>query len=484
MMKNRINSIIKMYNRISAPAKASIWFAVCTVLQKGISLITTPIFTRIMPTSEYGVYSVYQSWYIIISTLATLHLASGVYNNGLLKYENDRERFTSSLLGLSGCTTLILFIVYLVKIDYWNKLLGLTTPIMIAMFVELIFVPAYSFWSAQQRFAYKYRALISITLFISIASPVLGIAAVMCATDKAEARIFSYVFVQIIVGIFIYILIVIRGKKLYVGEYWSYALAFNLPLLPHYLSRNILNQADRIMIQNMVGASEAGIYSIAYNISMMMSIVTTAINASYTPYTYQTIKNNRIAGLKKNTSILMVASCAICACAIAFGPEVIKIIASPDYYEARWIVPSVAAASYFIFVTGFYGNVLFYYEKTKFIMAASMVAAILNVVLNYIAIPIWGYIAAAYTTLICQIAMLIAYYLFYRVQIRKAGTGMIYNDKLLLVTSVIIILFSVLITLVYDIVWARYSVIAIIIAVAIFKRNILIEFWNDIKKSR
>lgn len=482
MIENKVHNILKIYNRISAPAKASIWFAICTVMQKGISLITTPIFTRIMSTGEYGVYSVYQSWYMIINTIATLHLASGVYNNGLLKYKNDRNDFTSSMLGLSGCTTFILFIVYLVRINYWNNLLGLSTPIMMAMFAELIFVPAYSFWAAQQRFVYKYRALIGVTLFISITSPVLGIITVMSAVNKAEARIFSYVFVQIIVGLSIYILTIIKSKRFYVGKYWKYALAFNLPLIPHYLSRNILNQSDRIMIQNMVGASEAGIYSIAYTISMMMSIVTTAINASYTPYTYQSIKKNRITGLKKNTSILMIASCAICFCLIAFGPEVIRVIASPDYYEARWIVPSVAAASHFIFVTGFYGNVLFYYEKTKFIMIASMVAAMLNIGLNYITIPILGYIAAAYTTLICQIVMLIAYYLFYRVQSRESDSGMIYNDKLLFATSVIITIFSVLITLVYDIVIIRYGVIVIVIVATIWKRNILIDFWKDIKR--
>lgn len=482
MIKNKISSIVRKYTSISAPAKASIWFAICTILQKGISLITTPIFTRIMSTSEYGMYSVYQSWYMIISTIATLHLAAGVYNNGLLKYENDRKRFTSSMLGLSGCATFIFFVFYIVGMEYWNKLLGLSTPIMLAMFVELFFVPAYSFWAAEQRFIYKYRALILVTLFISIASPVIGIVAVLNSIHKAEARIFSYIFIQVIVGFFLYTVTLLRGKKLYISEYWKYALYFNLPLIPHYLSRNVLNQADRIMIQNMVGSSEAGIYSIAYTISMMMSIVTTAINASYTPYTYQSIKKNNLESLRKNTSVLLVVSCAICFCVIAFGPEIIKFIASPEYYEARWIVPTVASASFFIFATGFFGNVLFYYEKTKFIMVASVVAAVLNVGLNYLAIPIFGYIAAAYTTLMCQIVMLIAYYIFYRVQIRKANIDRIYNDRLLLVTSLVLILFSIGITVVYDIIIIRYSVIIIIMVLAIWKKKTLVNFWKEIKE--
>lgn len=482
MKKSKISLIIRKYNSISAPAKASMWFALCTILQRGISLITTPIFTRIMSTSEYGLYSVYQSWYTIISTVATLHLAAGVYNNGLLKYENDRKRFTSSMLGLSTCATFVLFIIYILGMRYWNQVIGLSTPIMLSMFVELFFVPAYSFWAAEQRFDFKYKALIFVTLFISTASPVLGIVSVLNSVHKAEARILSYVLIQVIVGLFIYIIIFLRGKNLFVFKYWKYALVFNLPLIPHYLSRNILNQSDRIMIQNMVGASEAGIYSIAYTVSMMMSIITTAINSSYTPYTYKSIKRNKLEALRKNTSVLLIASCVICFGVIAFGPEVIRIIAAPEYYEARWIVPTVASASFFIFATGFYGNVLFYYEKTKFIMIASVAAAILNILLNYLAIPLFGYIAAAYTTLICQISMMVTYYIFYRIQIYKEGVERIYNDKLLVLTSLVIIIFSIGITFVYDYIVVRYTVIVLILGLIILKRNKLSSFWKEIKE--
>ena len=60
----------------------------------------------------------------------------------------------------------------------------------------------------------------------------------------------------------------IKGKKFYSAKFWKHALMFNLPLIPHYLSQTILNSADRIMISSLVGASEAGIYSLAYSISV------------------------------------------------------------------------------------------------------------------------------------------------------------------------------------------------------------------------
>ena len=59
--------------------KASMWFLICSFLQKGISMITTPIFTRILTTSEYGQYSVFNAWLQILTPIVCLSLYAGVY---------------------------------------------------------------------------------------------------------------------------------------------------------------------------------------------------------------------------------------------------------------------------------------------------------------------------------------------------------------------------------------------------------------------
>ena len=57
-----VKKLLKKYNDIPIAAKATIWFIFCSVTQKCISLMTTPIFTRIMSTTQYGQFSVYNSW--------------------------------------------------------------------------------------------------------------------------------------------------------------------------------------------------------------------------------------------------------------------------------------------------------------------------------------------------------------------------------------------------------------------------------------
>lgn len=477
-----IKKAIQKYQALSDPIRASLWFTISSVIQRGIALLTTPIFTRLMSTAEYGVYSVYQSWYSIIIIFTTLNLYAGVYNNGMTKWPNDRMRYTSALQGLSTTITVVWFVIYLCSMEFWNSLFKLPTLFILAIFVEVLFVPAFNFWAAGQRFDYKYRKLVGVSIGMGIFSPVLGIIAVLASSHKAEARVLSFVFVQVCVGLVFYIYNMYKGKKFYVKDYWTFALKFNLPLIPHYLAQTVLNQADRIMIADIIGKSEAAIYSVAYTISMMFTIVSTAINNTFIPYTYKAIRDNKFADLKKTATLLVLLVGSACIVAMAFGPEIIKIFAAPEYYDARWVVPPVAEALLFMFIYPLFCNVEFYYEKTKFIMIASGMAAVLNIGLNYIAIRMFGYIAAAYTTLACYIFLAIAHYFAHRVICKKKGIDFdLYDMKFLLVISIISLLIMIAMTSVYDLFILRYAVIVVIVVVLMIKKDAIMYKLKEIK---
>lgn len=471
MMKKYLNK----YHNLSAPIKASLWFTVCNILQKGISMVTIPIFTRLLTTEQYGVYSVYQSWYSIIIVFTTLHLYYGVFNNGMIKYENDKNGFTSSIQGLATTTTAIFFFIYLLGIDHWNRLLNLPTVLVLVIFVDLFFTPAYSFWAAKQRFEFKYRSLVWVTVFIAILSPVLGFFAVIFSSYKAEARIISFVLVQVCVGIFFYWLNLYRGKKFFNLTYWAYALKFNLPLIPHYLSQSILNQSDRIMIASMIGESEAAIYSVAYSVSTLMILVTSAVNNSFIPYTYKCIRKKNFKQLEKSTNFLVTLVGIGSLLVIVFGPEVIALFAPKEYYDAIWIIPPVAISVYFLFLYPIFGNIEFYFEANNFIMWASIFGAILNILLNFVFINTFGYIAAGYTTLFCYIVFSLGHYLFMKKVLKKNLPGIkIYNVKYIVFFSTFLILAMLLIVFVYPYVIIRYVITLLIILILFIKRDDII----------
>ena len=135
-MKHNLFVLLKeKYNKIPIPAKASIWFVVCSILQKGISLITIPIFTRIMTTEQYGQYSTFISWYSIMIIFTSLNLYYGVYNNAMIKYKDHRDEYTSSMQGLTMLLTIIVYIVYLLFHRNINEFIDMTTLLVIVYMV-------------------------------------------------------------------------------------------------------------------------------------------------------------------------------------------------------------------------------------------------------------------------------------------------------------------------------------------------------------
>jgi O-antigen/teichoic acid export membrane protein len=136
---------------------------------------------------------------------------------------------------------------------------------------------------------------------------------------------------------------------------------------------------DRVMIDRLAGREQAGIYGLAYNLSLFMSIIISEVNASFTPWLYQVIKAQCYGAIKKIANLLVVLFAGLTLLFIAVAPEIIRIISKPEYFEAIWIIPSVAVAIFFTFLYTLFCNIEFYFEKTYFVMIASVIAAVSNI---------------------------------------------------------------------------------------------------------
>lgn len=409
-----IKSLIGKYNALSVQLKATIWFFVCSVLQRGISVITTPIFTRLLSTEEYGQFSVFNSWLTIAQIVVTLQLAGGVYTMGIVKFKEEEKVFTSSLQGLNLVLCLAWTGVYWIFRDFWNQLFSLTTVQMLAMLLMIWSTAAFSFWMTTQRNQYRYHLLVAVTLAVSVAKPVIGILFVVNADDKVTARILGLALVEVIAYSGFFFMQVYRGKKFYSGKFWRYAIAFNLPLLPHYLSNAILGSSDRIMIQRMVGVSAAGIYSLAYSISQIMTMVNEALNKTMSPWLYQKIREKNYAAIPKVVypSLILIAAANLALIAIA--PEAVAIFAPPEYQEAIYVIPPVAMSVFATYLYLCFAPFEFYYEKRIWTTIGTLTSAVANIILNYIFIQLCGYQAAGYTTLVCYLVNSFMHYFFMR----------------------------------------------------------------------
>ncbi len=474
------SKIKNCFVNLSVQAKASFWALVCGIIQKGVAVITTPIFTRLLSTSEYGQFNVFNSWLQILTIVISLNLSAGVFQQGLVKFEEDAKKYTSSMQGLSLLLSSFWALVYFLFRGFWNNLLSLTTEQMILMIALIWLSSVFGFWLAEQRNEYKYKALVVVTLTVAVLSPVLSVVLIMSSEDKVTARILGNFFVALAVYVPLFVIQIKKGGHFASLKYWKYALAFNLPLVPHYLSQVILNSSDRIMIGRIAGDGFAGIYGLAYSLSMIMTIINNALSQTLSPWVYKKIKAEKTEDIKivAYPAMILVAFANIVLILIA--PEAVRIFAPAEYFDAVWIIPPVVLSVYYMFIYDFFAKFAFYYEKRTFITIASVAGAALNIVLNLIFIKKFGYIAAGYTTLFCYIVYACCHYLFMNKVCRENCGGIKpYSTKIILLISAAFTAFGLLLLLTYKYIVIRYSIVALALAaVIVFRKKIIDSVWS------
>lgn len=462
------------YKTMSLPFKAGLWFTVCSIIQRGISVLSMPVFTRLLDTSQFGEYSLFLSWESFVSLLVTLNIFSEVFNKGLSDYAEDRDEYTSEQVGLLSMQMLTGIAIYMLFRQQINSVVGFSTPLVLIMFVGVYFTAITSFWFARKRFEYKYLPVIAVTLTISLSSILFGVVfvSVVDYEHKIIARIVSNYIAPVVLGCFILIKFCVRSRKLFSLEVWKSTLLLSVPLLPHYLSQITLNQTDKIMIGWFDSASSVAIYGIAHSAGLLLVLINNGINSSFVPWMYGKLKEkdfSQIASVS-NALCFLVAGCN--AVLMLFAPEAVLLLSTQDYINAIWCIAPIATSVVFVFTYTLFVNVEIYYGKTSYVAFASMVAAIVNVVLNYVFIPKYGYVAAAYTTAFSYLFTMFAHFALLRGVLKRNLLPIaMFDYKSLFISCGLIIVCAAAVLLLYGFSFARYVAICIAAISAMLHRD-------------
>ena len=165
-------------------------------------------------------------------------------------------------------------------------------------------------------------------------------------------------------------------------------------------------------------------------------------------------------------------------------PEFITIVATEEYREGVYVVPPVVLSNYFIFLYSLFCNIEFAYDDSKSVMKATLFASILNIVLNLWFIPIFGYIAAGYTTLVSYIVLSIVHYYMYKKICITNSIGNIYSVRTILGVSIGLLASCLFANATIDFPIVRYCAICGSIIIAIINRNRIIVIIKGIKSRK
>lgn len=456
----------------SNAVKAGLGYTIGNMLIKGISFLAIPVFSRIMTQEDYGLYNTFLSYASILTIFLSMALHASI-KNAKYDFPDRLNRYCSSLVILILCNTVLVAALSLIFSAQLGALAALGGGMAIWMVAESFGNTMLSFYNGALAIEFRYKEYLALSFFYSFSSILLSIFLIKVAIPENGylARTLGSVIPLLILAVYILFRFFRSARPRFSKEYWKYGLKFSLPLIPHGLSQILLSQFDRIMILNSVGETKAGIYSFAYNIAILYQVLSDSMDTAWTPWFYKQMAAGKEKDIREKTTWYVLLMSVIAVLLMLVCPEIIVIMGGRNYAESRYTVIPIVLGMYFAFLYALPAAVEYYYKKTKLIAVGTVCAAAFNVVLNAVFIPLFGYIAAAYTTVACYVL----YFFFHLFIARKILGRFLFDMKGIFFCIVGVVGLSAACLLCINSFWIRWGGLSIFliaaVTVAVWKRK-------------
>ena len=381
------------------------------IFTRALSFISVPIFTRLLLPNEYGILAIFSSITSIFAILLGFNIHGAVARYYYEKSNDFAEFLGSNLLFVLFFNFFAISLIYLIKDSIANFFVIIPYLFIIAILISAFAIPCDMYLAyLQARKQSKKYSLISINK--GILSLIVSIIWVyLLKENRYYGQVYSSLLITTVFAFYMIYNLVKLSKFNFKLEYIKYSIRFGVPLIPHAFSGFILAFFDRIIINQLCGSLYTGLYSFAYNVGMVMNIVAMAMNNSWWPIFYV---NLRKRDFKKIDNLAYNYSKYIYFTAIGlilFSKEIVSLMAAEKYHTALTIVPVIVIGYVGLFLYTLYTNYSFYRKKTGLISLATLFVGGINIGLNYWLIPIYGYVAAAYTTLVSYFLLFLFHFL-------------------------------------------------------------------------
>ncbi len=392
-----------------------------TMLLRGISLFTAPLFARLLSDASYGIVSLYTIWVGTAAIAFTLQ-TNGTLVNARVEYpEEEQHKYQSSVMTLSLLCHLLCSAVVLLFLPQVSAKLKLP-----AILIPLILFQAFGNFCLNflnSKFTYEFKAdkNMFVSLGLTLTTLVLSVVLILLMPDGMEhyGRILALALTYGGLGVVICTWVLLKGRTFYNREYWTLALTLALPVVFYSLSDLLLGQCDRVMLQWMMNESMVGQYSMAYNFGGIMFTIFVALNNSWTPFFFDDLKQGRREHLYAQARNFLELFTVLCCGFILLTTEVYHVFAGRTYQAGTMLVPIFVSSYYLNFLCTFPINYEYYHKKTKVVAVLTVGAALVNLGLNYVLIRNLGPAGAALATAISHGLQFAGHYLYVRCLLRK-----------------------------------------------------------------
>ena len=399
----------------SKALRSGIGYTIGNILIKGINFLTLPIFSRLLSQEEFGVYNVFVSYDTILFVIMGMALHSSIQSANL-EFRGQINRYASSI-SLIYLGNLILFLIVTALFHrQLSQLLDLP-PVAILLLVLGSFSSALiTLYNSRISLDYAYKKYLLVSACSSISNVGFSLLLILTAfrDQRALGRMVGSIVPLFVIAIIILLSFFRKEKPRPSKTYWRFGVKYSLPIIPHGISQVLLNQFGRIMIRNMEGDGPAGIYSLAGNIKLVLTIITDSIATAWNTWFYSHMDKGDKKAIQQRSVQLMGLFFILTVGLMALSPELVFILGGKGYDQAKFVAIPMILDAFILFLYNIIVPSEYYSKKTTFIMVGTMVAAGINIALNYIFIQRFGFLAVGYTTLFAYVCYLVLHIIISR----------------------------------------------------------------------
>lgn len=386
--------------------KNTLWMMVGNFASKLLSFFMVPLYTAYLSTADYGVSDLMTTTVSLLSPFLTLAASEGILRFTLNK-SNDRKQIFTLAISISGVGYLILLFIspvlqkYSSFEDYYNLFL-------IYYLVNNLLWILQQFVKGIDHVAhYATSGVIS-----TISSVISNIVLLVVFRIGVRGYLYSQIVACLVPIVYLFFAeylyqYIINPTKISRELARNY-IAYCLPLIPNQLSWWINNSSDKYILNFYHGLSLTGIYSVAYKIPTILTVIGGIFASSWQisaveDFGSRNSKEFFSSVFKKYFSLFAVVTTILLCCIKVLA----KFLFSNDFYNA-WSYASILLLASFVQAMGqFYETIYISAMKPKMLLATTIIAAVINTSLNFVLIPSIGAYGASIATFIGYLSMFI-----------------------------------------------------------------------------
>jgi O-antigen/teichoic acid export membrane protein len=389
------------------------WYLLSSFFSKGISLILLPVYTRYLTPTDYGILNSLGAVSALLPIFISLYLdaAFGRFFHDKKKDHQALQELFSTIYWFVAIFGFLVVFFTILSSNWW---LGSFLKVPVWPYAFLAFIPPLFLQLGSLGIVFLNQSLLAKqTTIIQISSTMvtvvitlpllivlkLGLMARLIGGFSASLFLFSFY------TIYFYkkdLLKLKFSKSLIMA-----CLTYSIPLIPNIAGSWVAKLSNRLVIAKYVNLRAVGIYSLAANVSLLMYVMQDAITQVQGPISMSGLVHDKVKTKVKiaKFSLFLWGFMLLAHLGLyLFSKEILYFMADKEYFEAYKIIPYIGFTYVLLSQYRLFTTVISYHKKMWIVSTAGILMAFLNLGLNLVFVPIYGYKAAAITTVISMSA--------------------------------------------------------------------------------